>query len=515
MVAGSPLKTESPGGATVTSAPPGAAALTVSGLTKVYGATNALAGVELEVQSGEIHALVGQNGAGKSTLVRIVAGLEPPDWGSVTVFDETVHFPTTASEMQSRGLAFIHQQLGLIEDMSVTDNMMLYSGYPRAAFGRIDWPEAHRQAREALAAVQLDIDPENSIASLPPGYRTLATVARALAVDARILILDEPTASLSGIESDLLFERLHQIRHDGVTVVVITHRIDEVIRHCDSVTVIRDGQTAARLDVANTTQDQLQSLISDGPLVAAQRRSAANSAALLELDGVVAGQVGPVSFSMAAGDIIGLAGRTGAGHETIGRVLFGLVPIDAGEIRFDDEVFEPASVRQAMRTGVGYLPADRRADAAVDTMNLRENLNLNPRQPSASRIVRRSERADSAARLRRFGVRPADPEAEFTALSGGNAQKVILARWLAHDLRLLVLNDPTMAIDVGARREIHHRLAALADEGLAVILISSDFAELSELCRKVIIFSGGDVAGSLEGDDLTVDRIAEAIDDAA
>jgi ribose transport system ATP-binding protein len=490
------------------------AALRVRGLSKVYGGTVALAGVDFTVRPGEIHALLGENGAGKSTLVKLVAGIEPADGGTVEVNGHLLPPQHRPHDADAAGAAFIHQQLGLVGSMSVGENIALVAGYPRSG-RRIDWMAVREQARRALARMGVNIDPDEELSSLPVSAQQVVAIARALAKDARMLVLDEPTASLTVAEVSVLFEVLRRLRDEGVAIVYISHRLDEVRRICDRVTILRDGNLVATREMATTTDAELVTMIVGTDVSDVEIVPAAASEKAVEFIEVSGPTVRAVSFTVRRGEVIGVAGLSGSGHAEIGGLLFGLAPVLGGEITVDGRAHRPAAVSEAIAGGIAYVPADRNVEAAAVELSLQENLDPNPDVAVLARLSRREERRRAESVLRDFDVRPPEPARVFSTLSGGNAQKVVLARWMTRNPSVIVLNDPTAAVDIGARREIHARLREAAANGASVVVISSDMEEIEELCDRAVVIRAGRLVATLERDEINVPELTRRVYEAA
>ena len=482
-----------------------------SGVTKVYGGTVALADVDFEVCAGEIHGLLGENGAGKSTLVKIAAGVETPDAGTVELFGEVLPAGFGPEAVARRGCAFIHQQHGLVGALTVAENVALTSGFPCRG-GRIDRAELRARAASALARMGVELDVDTEVADLPIALRAQVAIARAVAMDARMLVLDEPTASLHAGAVRELFSILRRLRSEGVAIVLITHRIDEVMGICDRVSVIRDGRTVATRDIAGLSESELVTLIVGREVapVAVETPVAARTdrLTLRDLEG---GGFGPLSLSVREGEMVAITGLADSGHHALGRTLFGLEPATGGSMQVAGRNFRPSDPVEAMAAGIAYVPADRVEEGAATELTLRENIFMNPEGPSLRRIRGRAERGRSRSLLERFDVRPAEPEAELSTLSGGNAQKVVIAKWLRTQPRLLILVEPTGAVDVGARAEIYTKIRAVLREGTSVLLISSDFEEIAQVADRVVVLHRGRLIESISRQDLTEDAISSAV----
>ena len=482
--------------------------LEVIGLRKVFGGNVALADGNLLVQPGEIHGLLGENGAGKSTMIRCLARITVPDAGLIRLGGE----PLPERVDARGGIAFIHQETGLVEDLSVAENIALSIGYPRRR-GLIDWRAVHTAAREALAVAHIDLDPRQVVAELPQATRTAVAIARAVTEKARVFVLDEPTANLGATEVESLFQILFRLRDSGAGVVLVSHRLDEVYRLCDRVTVLRDGHTVGAVSLADTPQRELVRLITGHDVQVPQHVSTSTSSAPTLVGTQVKGEfVGPVSFEVRAGEIVGFTGLTDAGHYRLGALLFGLGAVESGTLQLHGEPYRPTGPEDAMRRDVGYVPPDRAQDGIAREMTLAENLFLNPGPQhgiyaGGRFLTRRRERAAATSILTRFTVRPPHPDLSVGVLSGGNAQKVLVARWLHRTPRLIILNDLTQGVDIGARSDIYELIAAAARDGSAVIVITSDFEEIETLCNRAYVLSRGRLVSEVEEASLSVRSI--------
>jgi ribose transport system ATP-binding protein len=491
----------------------------VRGLRKRFGGVPALTGVDLDLRRGSVLALLGQNGAGKSTLIKILAGVHRPDEGEVTVAGRPFGTPAAA-----RAMAFIHQDLGLVDWMTVAENIALGIGYPRRA-GLISWRRVRRLGHEALQVVGGGIDPRARVAELSRADRSLVAIARALATDAEVIALDEPTASLPAADRERLFEVLRVLCGRGHGILYVTHRLDEVAAVADAVAVLRDGRVVARRPVDRGpggdrwTPDLTRALVrdvvgEDAGVVAGPPPPPGD--VVLDLIAVRAGRAGPVSLRLRAGELVGLCGLTGAGHTDVGRALAGARPLTGGQVLLGGRPYRPRTVAEAVAAGVGLVTDDRLADGLAPDLTVRENLLANPRaQAGVSRTGPRwirpgAERAEAAARVARLGVRPPDTEAPVTALSGGNQQKVVLGSRLGMRLRVLVLEEPTAGVDVGAKAELHHLLDDTLAAGRAVLLVSADLGEIAHVCHRAVVFVGGTVVEELSGVSLTLSGLTRA-----
>ena len=482
--------------------------LAVNGLDKHFGGTAALRQLEFTVRRGEIHALLGANGAGKSTLIKILAGVHSPDRGDIRIGGEPLD-PSTRKR-----ISFVHQDLGLIESMSVGENMAMGYGYPRR-WRLIDWKAVNAAAAKALDFLGSPLPLDRPVAELSRAEKSIVAIARAVVGNAELLVLDEPTASLPEADVGRLFDVLKRLKSREVSVIYVTHRLDEVFRIADAVTVLRDGQAVAMYRPLVISPEQLVTdIVGKAPVMrpASQRRAA--GAVALEVIDLTVGDAGPVSFKAEAGEIVGLAGLRGQGHEAVGRALAGVLHHDAGRILVGGKVADIASPADAIRLGLGFATGKRAEEALASTMSVKENLFLNPENFQARLFGLRSRRRETeAARviLRKFDVRPPDPDREINTLSGGNQQKVVLARWTGQSYRVLVLEDPTIGVDVGAKDQIYRMLSDDADAGTAAIIVSSDLDELAQLCDRVLAFSRGRIVAELSREQLSVEALTVAV----
>lgn len=485
-------------------------------LRKSYGGAIALRDAALTVMPGEIHALLGENGAGKSTLIRCLAGTPPPDGGTIFVDGRPLPPQHGPKEAQLAGLAFIHQESSLIEDLTVEENIAMVQGYP-TRFGLIDWGAVRARAREALDGLEASVDPGAPVAELPPASRTTVAIARAIALSAKLLVLDEPTASLGAKDVASLFAALRRISVQGGAIVFVSHRLDEVYDLCDRITVLRDGANVGSAAPGSLSRRDMVEMIC-GHHVTIKPKSAPPPAATPVIRGTeLTGElVAPFSFEVGPGEIVGLTGLSDAGHYDVGAMLFGSSAVLGGGLTLDGEPYRPSGPAEAMRRGVGYLPPDRNRDGLAREMTLTENLFLNPSRRSPGMagshwLSHARERAAAVALLRRFAVRPPLPDAPVGTLSGGNAQKVLLARWLSASGRLLVINDVSVGVDIGAREDIYAAIREVAAAGTAVMIVTSDFEEIENLCSRALVFVRGVLRSELVGPEVTISRMSASL----
>jgi ribose transport system ATP-binding protein len=489
------------------------AVLSVAGLRKVYGGTVALAEGDLEVTAGEIHAVVGENGAGKSTMIRCLAGTPPPDSGTIAVDGQAFPERHSPADAATAGLGFIHQDAALVDDLSVEENIALVTGY--AQRGRlIDWRRVRRSAAQALQAMGVDLDPQQLVAELPPASRMIVAIARALVNSPRVLILDEPTASLSARDTDRLFRVLRGLRDREASIVFVSHRLDEVTELCDRITVLRDGHTVGTVGSGEVSKRELVKMICGQDVLTRRTAPPAEvSDPVLRVAGLSGPFLEPISFEVAGGEIVGLTGMRDAGHYVLGELLFGIIPRSGGEIDLLGRPFRPRRPADAIERGVAYIPPDRDGQGVAKEMSLLENVFMNPASDATllgrllGGIRHGPERREAHALLQRFHVTPPVPDEKVSALSGGNVQKVLVARWLRTTPAVLIVSDLTVGVDVGARADIHREVRRMAEEGSAVIVLTSDFEEIEAICTRTFVLQRGHLIDTLYGDEVTVRSI--------
>ena len=478
------------------------AVLEVRGLVKVFPGVTALAGVDLDVEAGEVHCLVGQNGAGKSTLIKCVAGAAAPTSGAIRLLgrDLTAGRPGAAL---SAGVATIYQELDLVPDLTVAANIFL--GHERSVGPLLDRRAMDREARALLARLgHATLDPDARVGELRPADKQIVSMARALSRDVKLLILDEPSAILDPPEVDALFEVVRRLTAAGVGVVYISHRLDEIARIGDRITVLRDGKTVASNLPAKTSVDQLiQLMIGRSFSELFPARTAPHGDVVLRVRGLARPpELAETSFEVRAGEILGVAGLVGAGRTELLRAIAGLDRVDRGEVSVRGRVLTRDRPDLAVAAGVGVAPEERKSQGLwldwscvrnVTIADLRR-LGRGPFTDAAA------ERTAAAEHLRSLAVRPDDPQRLASELSGGNQQKVVLARWLLHASSVLLLDEPTRGVDVGARADVYRVIAELAARGLAIAMVSSELAELVGFCDRILVMREGAVVAELRGE---------------
>jgi ribose transport system ATP-binding protein len=491
----------------VTAAP----VLSIKALSKRFGGTQAVDAVSLNLHRGEVLALLGENGAGKSSLIKILANVYQQDSGTVALLG--MHESQWRTLPKGKvPMAFIHQDLGLVEWMTVAENIALGMGFPKR-FGLIDWSVAESSARRVLAHVGCDIDPRRRVFTLTRAEKSLLAIGRALDSNAKILVLDEPTASLPMADVQRLFGLLRRLRSEGVAMIYVSHRLDEIMDISDRAAVMRDGKLVGVCDTKKTTSAELVELIVgrkfEGQICKA-KTPASDAEVVLCLTNIYTANAGPVNITARRGEVLGLIGLRGAGHEVVGRALFGLSEIERGSVDFLGKFMKSNNPAAAIARGIGFVAADRLEENLGVTLTVKENLFPNPALifgKMMARLRRKTEDRQAENLILSFDVNPPTHQADIQNLSGGNQQKVVLARWMNLKKPLLILEEPTAGVDVGAKRQIYEILRQQAQTGVCVLVISTDFEEISNLCTRALVFRDGQVAHELTGEELTVARL--------
>jgi rhamnose transport system ATP-binding protein len=476
--------------------------LQLAEVRKSFGAVRALKGVSFDLRAGEVHALLGENGAGKSTLIKVITGAHQPDSGTIVINGEARAHLTPAVAHQL-GIACIYQQPALFPDLTVAENIALRLE-PASAFRRVNWRERHQRAQVLLQRIGATLSPAAAVQSLSMPEQQLVEIACALGAGARIVIMDEPTASLTQPEQQRLFAIVRDLRAQRVGIIYISHRLDEIFELADRVTVLRDGESVGTHPVCAINEATLIKLMVGREMstLYPPSESAAGPVVLaLTHLGCRAGGVRNVSLEVRAGEVVGLAGLVGAGRTELARVIFGLTPADSGELQIKGETVRISTPQEAVARGIAYVPEDRRRHGVILEMPIAHNLTLaiHRRIFPGAWLRFGMETKLALDFIRDLDVKAYGPEAPGGSLSGGNQQKVSLARWLATEPKLLILDEPTQGVDVGAKSEIHKIIRRLAKEGLAVLMISSDLPEIIGLSDRIAVMRGGTITAELPG----------------
>ena len=474
------------------------ALLSMRAIDKAFAGIPALIGASLEVGRAEVHALVGQNGAGKSTMIKILTGYIGRDGGEIA-FDGAPFEARSPQDAQAKGISTIYQEINLVPYRSVTENICL--GRERRRYGLLDWSAMHAQARELLARFKIDVDVRQPLMRFNTATQQMVAIARAIGFSAKLVIMDEPTSSLDEREVAVLFDVIRQLKRDGVSVVFVSHKLDELYAVCDRVTIMRDGRTVKTANMAAISKLELVASMLGRDIAQVARNATAfgerkggTGETMLAARNLSAGhKVRDVSFSVRRGEITGLAGLLGAGRTETVRLVFGADPMRAGSLELDGKALRPRAPIDAISQGVGFSSEDRKLDGIIPDMSVAENLTLAlmPQLVRAGIVDEARQRGIVENFIKRLDIKCSGPDQRIRELSGGNQQKVLLARWLAMNPKLLILDEPTRGIDVGAKAEIQKLIKELADQGLGVLMISSELEEVIEGSDRVFVLREG------------------------
>ena len=479
--------------------------LAFQNIVKRFPGVLALDGVSFEIERGSCHALIGENGAGKSTLGKILAGVYTVDEGEIQLEGRAIHAATPLAA-RHLGIAMVHQELAFCPNLTVAENLCL-GDLPSHA-GWLDRDRMREQARAMLAEIEVDMDVNLPISRLSTGQEQLVQIAPALGTRAQIIVMDEPTSSLSVKESENLFQLLAKLKQRGITIIYVSHRMEEIFRLCDRITVLRDGRHVATEKISETNPDRvIQQMVGrEVKQYTSQHLQRALGDECLRVENLSSpGKFSNVSFVLRAGEILGFAGLVGAGRSEVAQAIFGLDPAATGKVLVRGKELPLHSVSAALAAGIGLLPEDRKRLGLVLSMNCRENTSLAilPRLSDFGFVRRKEERSLVQRYVDKLRVKTPSMDAPIAGLSGGNQQKIALAKWLARECGILIVDEPTRGVDVGAKAEIHHLLDELACQGLALLAISSELPEVMNLSRRIIVMRQGSIVGELERKDFT------------
>ncbi|WP_119270231.1 sugar ABC transporter ATP-binding protein [Taklimakanibacter deserti] len=490
--------------------------LSAASISKAFGGAQALKGVSIEVRNGEVHGLVGANGAGKSTLIRVLAGLVQPDGGEIRIDGTRVSIETPHRASQL-GMSFIHQDLALVPTMTVIENIML--GLPKKTrFGLVDWPAIAGDVKPIAERVGLRVPLDVKVRHLSTAESWLVSICRALVHKARLIVMDEPTASLSASECERLFAIIRDLAASGVAVLYVSHRLSEILSLCQRVSVFRDGASVACHERAKLSREMLVEAIvghSEASAPSIERKSA-KGAPVLSVSGLTRQpKVNGVSFTLHQGEVLGIGGLVGSGRSELARLVYGADRIDSGAMTMNGKAFAPRHSTDAFRAGIGLVPEERRAEGLLLTKSVAFNLSLANLASlcfsSALPVISAKKRNQLAQdTVRELAIKTAGINAPVGRLSGGNQQKVVIGRWLRRAPQILILDEPTRGVDIGARAEIHRLIRALAGKGMAVLVISSESDELPDLCDRVLVMADGRIVAELEGQGISRSSIVAA-----
>lgn len=488
--------------------------LELSHISKSFPGVRALDNVQFDLKRGEVHALLGENGAGKSTLIKIISGVYKQDSGEMRINGQSVSF-NSPREAQLMGVATIYQELSLYPELTVAENIFLGHA-PRTGLGILDWRAMNQRARQILDSLDIhDMDVTTKVGTMTVGNRQRVEICKALSRDARILIMDEPTASLSEADVQRLFAIVRKLRERGVGIIYISHRMEEVFTLADRVTVLRDGQYVATKPVSETDHDDLIAMMVGRTIDQMFPKLGAEvGAPVLEVRNLVRRPLTRgVSFTLRAGEIVGLAGLVGSGRSEVAQVIFGINPAESGEILIDGRPVRIRQPGQAMDLGIAYVPEDRGVQGLVRQMNVRENASMAMLRELSNGLFLDFQRERELARktIQDLSVRAYSINQVVNKLSGGNQQKIVVGKWLARRPRVLIMDEPTRGIDVGAKAEIHRLMSQLAQQGMAVLMISSELPEVLGMSDRILVMRGGRIVAEFTREEATQEKVVAAM----
>lgn len=502
-----------------TTAQPQTPLLEMTNITKSFPGVKALLGTNLKVNKSEVHALVGQNGAGKSTLIKILTGAYRRDEGSIKFSGQEIDFASPQGA-QNAGISTIYQEVNLVPLRTVTENIFL--GREKKRFGLLEWRKMNQEATELLKRFDVHIDVTQPLGSYNIAIQQMVAIARAVSVNAKLVVMDEPTSSLDEREVEVLFNVIRQLKREGVSVIFITHRLDELYVVCDRITILRDGRTVfegemkdlGKLElVSRMIGKKLDEVVAAGQ-TAFEKRDAVIAKPLLEATHLSRKpRIRDVSIGVRSGEIVGLAGLLGAGRTETARLIFGADTVESGKVRLEGRDVNFRSPADAIKAGLGFCSEDRKVEGIIPQMSVQENMTLAllPLLAKAGIVDTAKQEELVKTFIQKLGIKTAGPHQPIRELSGGNQQKVLLARWLCMNPKLLILDEPTRGIDVGAKAEIQKLINELAEQGLGVLMISSELEELSEGCDQVVVLRDGKSVANLEEDEISEEAMMNAM----
>jgi ribose transport system ATP-binding protein len=492
----------------------------MDGISKVFNGVPALSGVDLQLAPGEVHALVGENGAGKSTLIKIMTGAYSRDAGTITLAGKQVDF-RSPEDAQAVGVVAVYQEVNLLAFRTVAEN--IYLGREPRRWGLIDWKRMNADAATLLKSLGLEIDPRATLGSLNIALRQMVAIARGVSFGAKVVVLDEPSSSLTEHEVNILYDVIRRLKEQGTAVVYISHRFDELYAVCDRVTILRDGKLVGTRELAGLEKLDLVCLmlgkrreeLRQGTTAFAKHHAApANTAPLMRAVNLTRGRkLNHVTVEVGRGEIVGMAGLLGSGRTETARAIFGADALDSGAVYLEGRLLNVRSISNAIDAGLAFLTEDRKAEGIIPDLSVRENLTLAalPMLTTLGVVSRARQQAIVERFMKRLGIKAASADQKVRELSGGNQQKVLLARWLCRNPKFLILDEPTRGIDVGAKGEIQSLVNELAESGLGVLMISSELEELVEGSSRVVVMRDGQRVGELRGADISQQKIIHAM----
>jgi rhamnose transport system ATP-binding protein len=483
----------------------------VEHLSKAFGGVQALRDVQLELYAGEVHALLGENGAGKSTLIKTITGVYSPDSGTLYLDGKPIRF-SDPRDAQKQGIAAIYQEPSLFPDLDIAENIFVGRQPTRA--GRVDWQQMYAAARTLLQQLGVTLDPRTKARELSVAQQQMVEIARSLSLNARVLIMDEPTSSLTQREVDEMFTIVRQLREAGTAILFISHRLEELFAIADRVTTLRDGAYVGTRPMESVTSAELIQMMVGRNLdeLFPKQETVLGDVALEVVNLSVAGHFSDVTFSLRKGEIVGMAGLIGAGRTDVARTIFGILHATSGTIRVDGKPVKISNPEQAMGLGIGFVPEDRKQHGLVLEFPISENITL-PNLPTFAKwgwLNHKSERTAAATGAKQLEVKMANLEQTAGQLSGGNQQKVVLAKWLATHPRILILDEPTRGIDVGTKAAVHRLMSQLAAQGMAILMISSELPEVLGMSDRILVMREGHLTGEFSRERATPELIMRA-----
>ncbi len=479
------------------------------GICKSFGANKVLGGVNLHVRPGEVHALMGENGAGKSTLMNILTGIHRADAGTIMVDGKEVTFKNN-KDAEEHGIAFIHQELNIWPNLSVLENLFLMN-QPKTRFGTIDFKKMREMAEAKCQEIGIDLPLDEIAGECSVGQQQMTEITRSLMLDAKTVIMDEPTAALTERETDRLFEVMKKLKNKGVSIIYISHRMEEVFANCDTITVMRDGQTISSRPTEETNMDQI---VGDmvGRVMSEYYPARTNVPGdeIFRVEGFTQpGVFRDISFNLRKGEILGVAGLMGAGRTEIMRAIFGVDPHESGKLYFEGKEIHIKNPRDAIRQGFGFITENRKTEGLILDFSIERNIALPSEERLAqSHVINDKKEFDFSSELsKRLGVKAQDINLPASTLSGGNQQKVVIAKWVGMHPKLLILDEPTRGIDIGAKKDIYDLMNELTAKGVSIIMVSSELPEVIGMSDRILVIHEGRAAGIVEHKDATQTRI--------
>lgn len=483
--------------------------LEMRGITKRFPGVIALNGLDFELDRGEVHVLLGENGAGKSTLIKMLSGAYQPDEGEILIDGERARIGSSV-DAQGFGISTIYQEFNLVPQLTVAENIFL--GRQPRRFGFVEHRRMREDAQNLLDRIKVRVDPRKRVSELGVAQRQMVEIAKALSLEARVLIMDEPTASLSGQEVERLFEIIRGLREDDVGIIFISHHLDEVTDIGDRVTVLRDGEFVGRVPARTEHAEFVRMMVGRDIEEQFPRRKPETGEVLLEVRNISRkGVLEGISFELRAGEVLGVSGIVGAGRTELAQAIFGASPADSEEIVVGGRVLRPGDPGEAKRRGIGFITEDRQGEGIVLPLSVAENLGLASlaQNTSVGIVDRRGQRRRAEAMIRSLNIRASGPDQEIRYLSGGNQQKVVIGKWLLADSKILIMDEPTRGIDVGAKVEIYELMNDLTENGAGILMISSELPEILGMSDRILVMSNGRVAGELSAEEATQEGVME------